>query len=57
MDRTNEADLLHAMVRIPSVSGSEHALSGLLASHMSALGFRTSIDGADNVRGEVGGPD
>ncbi|MGW1756322.1 hypothetical protein [Streptomyces mirabilis] len=57
MDRTNEAELLHARVRIPSVSGSERALAGFLASRMSALGFRTPIDGADDVRGEVGGPD
>ncbi|MGW4983621.1 hypothetical protein [Streptomyces mirabilis] len=45
------------MFRVPSVSGSERALADLLASRMSALGFRTPIDGADNVRGEVGGPD
>ncbi|MCX4431179.1 MULTISPECIES: hypothetical protein [Streptomyces] len=57
MDRASEVELLHAMVRIPSVSGSECALAGLLASRMSALGFRTSIDGVGNVRGEVGGPD
>jgi acetylornithine deacetylase/succinyl-diaminopimelate desuccinylase-like protein len=57
MDRASEAELLHAMVRIPLVSGSECALAGLLASRMSALGFRTSIDGVGNVRGEVGGPD
>ncbi|GAA2515383.1 M20/M25/M40 family metallo-hydrolase [Winogradskya humida] len=57
MDRANEAELLHAMVRIPSVSGSENALAGFLAERLSALGFRTTIDGAGNVRGEVGGPD
>lgn len=56
MDRANEAELLHAMVRIPSVSGSEGALAGFLAERMAGLGFRTEIDAAGNVRGEVGGP-
>lgn len=56
MPRDDEAELLESMVRIPSVSGSEAALARHLADRMTALGFRTSIDEAGNVRGEVGDP-
>jgi LysW-gamma-L-lysine carboxypeptidase len=53
----DEAALLHAMVRIPSVSGSEAALARFLADRMTALGFDTTIDEAGNVHGTVGDPD
>ncbi|WP_329179542.1 hypothetical protein OG754_34830 [Streptomyces decoyicus] len=57
MDRPHEAEPLHAMVRIPSVPGSAKALGDFPAERISALGYRTSIDGAGTVRGGVGGPD
>ncbi|MFI5496376.1 M20/M25/M40 family metallo-hydrolase [Actinoplanes sp. NPDC051859] len=56
MDRSNEADLLHDMVRIPSVSGFEAELAGFLAARMARLGFATSVDAVGNVRGEIGDP-
>jgi LysW-gamma-L-lysine carboxypeptidase len=46
--------LLRRMVEIPSPSGQEAALAGFLCGQLAALGFRTHVDPAGNVVGEIG---
>jgi LysW-gamma-L-lysine carboxypeptidase len=48
VDRAAEVNLLHTMVGVPSLSGSEQALSAVLTDRMTAQGLRTHLDGAGN---------
>ncbi|MFE5916595.1 M20/M25/M40 family metallo-hydrolase [Streptomyces sp. NPDC056468] len=52
----DEIELLSSMVAVPSFSGQECELAGLLTERMAAVGFDTHVDAVGNVHGEVGDP-
>jgi [amino group carrier protein]-lysine/ornithine hydrolase len=52
--RPSEIDLLHELVRIPSVSGDEGEAARYLVEQMAARGFESFVDGAGNAVGIVG---
>ncbi len=57
-DCSIDIELLRRMVGIPSLSGEEGELAKLLVQEMAARGFRSHIDEAGNVIGELGeGPE
>ena len=49
-----DVELLHRMVSIPSVSGSEQELAGFLVRAMRERGFVAAVDEAGNAVGELG---
>ncbi|MGQ9682408.1 MAG: [LysW]-lysine hydrolase [Anaerolineae bacterium] len=49
-----DVELLHRMVSIPSVSGSEQELAGFLVRAMRERGFTAAVDEAGNAIGELG---
>lgn len=46
--------LLEQALRIPSLSGQEHAVARFFVEQMSALGIQAHVDGAGNAVGEIG---
>jgi [amino group carrier protein]-lysine/ornithine hydrolase len=50
-------ELLQELVRIPSLSGQEHAAAGFLRERMAGLGYRAAVDEAGNAVGVLENPD
>ncbi len=53
-DSSADLDLLRRMVAIPSLSGQERDLAEVLVCELAARGFRSHLDEAGNVVGELG---
>ncbi len=53
---TFAVDLLESLVRIPSLSGSEHAASAYLVGQMQTLGYGAHVDEAGSAVGMLGDP-
>lgn len=49
VDESYAVQVLHDLVSVPSVSGSEHDAAGLFIEHATALGFDSHIDSAGNA--------
>ena len=52
--RVDVAELLAAMLSIPSPSGQEHAVASMLVSRLLRAGFDADVDAAGNVVRIVG---